>query len=88
MAGSALAYFIKPAFFWLVTVASYMATRKTGREMGAQPSVPGGGNRTIASRRVFVAIRYPAAVEEIEGTLFNEYKFRSALLELQQVSCL
>ena len=54
--------------------------------MGAQSSVP--RNRTIARGRIYVAVRYSAAVEEMEGTLFNENQFRSALLELQQVSCL
>ena len=42
--------------------------------------------RAIARGRVYVIVRYPAAVENLEGTLFNEHQFRDALSELQQVS--
>ena len=41
--------------------------------------------RAIARGRVYVAIRYPAAVETLAGTLFNEHQFREVLANLQQV---
>ena len=42
--------------------------------------------RAIARGRVYVILRYPIAVEKLEGTLFNEDQFREVLSHLQQVS--
>ena len=42
--------------------------------------------RAIARGRVYVAIRYPRAVETLTGALFNEHQFREVLTDLQQVS--
>lgn len=41
--------------------------------------------RAIARGRVYVILRYPLAVETLEGTLFNEHQFRDVLSDLQQV---
>jgi hypothetical protein len=41
--------------------------------------------RAIARGRVYVILRYPKAVEKLEGTSFNEEKFREILHALQQV---
>ena len=42
--------------------------------------------RAIARGRVYIIMRYPIAVEKLEGTLFNEHQFRDILSDLQQVS--
>lgn len=53
------------------------------------PEVPVDGNSTIARAiargTVYVIVRYPIAVEKLEGTLFNEHQFRDVLADLQQV---
>ena len=42
--------------------------------------------RAIARGRVYVIVRYPVAVEHLEGTLFNEHQFQKLLSHLQRVS--
>lgn len=64
-----------------------MGNKSSSNEL---PKEPVDGNSTIARAiargRIYVIIRYPAAVEKLEGTLFNEHQFRDTLADLQQVS--
>lgn len=56
----------------------------------AQLKEPVDGNSTIARAiargRVYVILRYPAAVNKLGGTHFDDDKFRELLSGLQQVS--
>ena len=60
---------------------------KASSETVAKEDVEGNSTmvRAIARGRVYVAMRYPEAVEKLEGTLFNEHQFREILTDLQQV---